>query len=64
MPLFRVWLCGVSIGYALGGGVLWVVGEVEVICASRKFVSASFPPCSFRMSDALCNVGANWMAHS
>ncbi len=64
MPLFRVWLCGVSIGYALGGGVLWVVGEVGDVCASRNFESASLPPCSFRISDALCNVGVNWMVHS
>ena len=53
--------CGVSLGYALSCGVLWVVGEVGVICASRNFVSASLPPCSFRMSDALCTEGVNWM---
>jgi hypothetical protein len=63
MPLFRVWLFGVSIGYALGGGVLWAVGEVGVICASRFFVSAGLSPCSFRMSDALCNEDVNWLVH-
>jgi len=30
MLLFLVWFCGGSIGYALGGGVLWVIGEVGV----------------------------------
>jgi len=64
MRLVRVWFCGISIGYALGGEVLWVLGEVGVVCASRNFVSASLPPCSLRMSDALCNVGVNWMVPS
>ncbi len=43
MRLFRVWFCGISIGYALGGEVLWVLGEVGVVCTSRNFVSASSP---------------------
>ena len=59
MRLFRVWFSGIFIVYALGGEVLWVLGEVGVVCASRNFVSEILPPCSLRMSDALCNVGVN-----
>ena len=38
MSLFRDWVCGVSIGYALGGEVLWLVGEVGAIGTSRNFL--------------------------
>ena len=51
MPLFRAWVCGISIGYALGGEVWWLVGEVGAIGTSRNFASACLPPCSLRMSE-------------
>ena len=64
MPLFRAWVCGISIGHALGGEVSWLVGEIGAIGTSRTFVSASFPPCSLRMSEALCDVGVIWTMHT
>ena len=36
MSLFRAWVCGVSIGYALGAEVWWLVGEVWAIGTSRN----------------------------
>jgi hypothetical protein len=64
MPLFRAWVCGISIGYVLVGEVWWLVGEVGAIVTSRNFVSASLLPYSLRMSVALCGVGVNWMVHN
>jgi hypothetical protein len=64
MHLFRAWVCGVFIGYALGSEVWWLVGEVGAIGTSRNLVSACLPPCSLRLFDALCGVGVNWMEHS
>jgi hypothetical protein len=63
MPLFFAWVCGMSIGYALGGVVWWLVGEVGA-STSRNFVSSSLPPCSLRISEALCNAGVNWMVQN
>ena len=62
MPLFRAWVCGVSIN-VLGGEVWWLIWEVGAIGSSRNFVSACLPPCSLRMPDALGGVGVNWMVH-
>jgi len=59
ISLFRAKVCGVSIRYALGGEVWWLVGVVGAIGTSRNFVSACLPPCSLRMSDALCGMGVN-----
>jgi len=28
MPLFRACVCGLSLGYMLGGEVWWLVGEI------------------------------------
>jgi len=64
MPLFRVCVCEVSLWYMLGGEVWWLVGEICSIGTSRNFVSGCLPPCSFRMSDALCIVGVNWVVHN
>ena len=51
MPLFRVWVCGISIGHVLGAEVWWLVGEVGAIGTSRNFASACLSPCSLRMSE-------------
>ena len=59
VPLFRVWVCRISSGCMLSGEVWWFGGELEAIGASRIFVSASLPPCSLRISAALCCVGVN-----
>ena len=64
MHLFLAWICGISIGYVLGGEVWWLVGEVVAIGTSRNFASASLPPCSLRMYGALCGVGVSWMVHN
>ena len=62
-PLLFVGLCGVSLGYAWGGVGLQVLRGVGIVWVARNFVSASLPPCSLRMSDALCNVGVSWLVH-
>ncbi len=63
MPLFCASICGVFIN-VLGGEAWWLIWEVGAIGTSRKFTSACLPPCSLRMSDALCGMGEIWMVPS
>jgi len=64
IPFSRACFCGMSLGYALGGEVWGLVGEVRVIGTSRNFVSSSLLPCSSRISEALWGVGVHWMMPS